>query len=398
MTQPVHIKTFRSRTLQEAIARIRSELGPDAEVLETKQIRGNFMGFSRSRIEVTASSYLPVKPTELSSGQDPISVDALPKSNSPQSNMQHDQPDRLGVSDVIATAEPNSADCSPSISNRPFEGANTSSVIAPTTDTIESFERPYRRVFDDLVAANINPSIAQQWVVAAKVVCGDNPRDIWSVRVTISRWIRDWVSIAEPIDLHSETQHRIAFLGGSGVGKTTTLAKMAAMLSIEYGARVGILSLDSRPGSGFHLLNCYSKMMGWKLSRIESISEIAAALPQWNDCQFLLIDTPPCLPNSDESISNTLEALNLIQPTSKQLVLSSTTSQSAFDRSVALAAPLGPDQMILTKIDESGGLGGLVESLHRCKLPISFVTTGQEVPNDISQATSLRICQWIMAD
>ena len=385
MNHPIRIKTFRSKTLQDAFQQIRTEFGPDASILETKAARYGIFG--RSRIEVTASSTTsePLSEPSYSDTIEPVAQGdeiRVPIEASITRPALDDARKEIDAEKGVDVGERNTA---------PIEGAVASSEIKPTDGV-------FRQVHQELIEAGIDPGIARQWIEAARHTSIHTiTQDVWTLRSELLGWIRDLVHAAPPIPLDGSRQQVLAFVGPSGAGKTTTLAKIAANLSIEQGLSVGVLSVDTmRLGSNFLLQN-YAEVLGWRIEVAESIEQMTSCMKKLAGCRVVLIDTSGCSPHDTESMERLGQLLEIANPTETHLVVSSTSNTRSFLRCEHAFEQLKPNRMILTRLDESGGLGSLFPCLQSSHLPISYLTNGQKIPSDLIQATEARLAQQVMA-
>ena len=389
MNSPIRIKTFRSKTLQDAYQQVRLEFGPDASILETKPARYGIFG--RSRIEVTASSTTAEHPS------DPNGLDSIELKSQ--------------VIESTATIETSNADSMRDTSEKTIANASDNDVTANRTELRPSSDKMsvgpieikfadgvFRQVHQELIEAGIDPGIAGQWIEAAKQT--SNPtvtQDVWSLRSELLGWIRDIVHAAPPISIEGSRQRVLAFVGPCGAGKTTSLAKIAANLSIEHGLAVGVLSTDTvRLGSNFLLQN-YAEVLGWRFEVAESLEQVSTCMQELSDCRIVLIDTSGCSPSDSETMDRLSQLLEITVPTETHLVVSSTTNTRSFMHYEQAFEQLKPNRMILTRLDESGGLGSFFPCLQSSSLPISYLTNGQKIPSDLIQATEARLAQQVMA-
>ncbi len=373
MNSPIRIKTFRSKTLQEAFQQIRSEFGPGASILETKAAR--FGIFGRTRIEVTASSNTHNFSLE---DTDPIAIDSV------------------GSRDASQHFDSFEINCSADL-----DTDNDLGVVESHMQSAMEVAKPDRvlgQVLQELVEAGIDTGIAQQWIEASRVSSDSSVKqDVWKLRSEILGWIRDLVHAAPPMPLDHPKQQVIALVGPAGAGKTSSLAKIAASLSMERGLSVGVLSMDSvRTGSN-QLLQNYAEVLGWQFEVANSLEQVSSCMEGLSNCRFVLIDTCGCSPADNESLDELRRLIAIAKPTETHLVISSTSNTRSFLRYEQSFELLKPNRLILTRLDESGGLGSFFSCLQSCSLPVSYLTNGRNIPQDLIQATELRIAQHIMA-
>lgn len=381
MNKPIRIKTFRSKTLQEAFQKIRAEFGPDASILETKTSRSGFFG--RSRIEVTASSQ--TNAFELDNADSGQQVTLAPSEDPDRLNSRKEGEPEIEPRDRISDAASTGAEF---VSSRISPEAS-SEFTAP--------ERVLGQVHQELLNAGIDPGIVGQWIDAARAL--DNPavmKDVWTLRSELMGWIRDMVHAAPPLNLDDSRQQVLAFVGPPGAGKSTTLAKIAAYLSMELGFEVGVLTTDNkRLGSNF-LLHNYADILGWKFEVAETEDQLQSCMAKLSSCRFVLLDTGGCSPDEEESLEQLGQILEIVKPNETHLVLSSTCNVRTFLRYERAFDSLAPNRLVLTRLDESGGLGPLFSCLQSSGLPVSFLADGQKIPADLIQATELRLAQRVM--
>ena len=386
MTTPVRIKTFRADSLQAAYEQIRSEFGPGASVLETKPIKRGFFG--KSLFEVTASTKVADRPA----AKEEETLDSIPKPN---------EAAMLGTDRSIASplgAEQSVAGPSDGDRGGAKDRMDTVSVSHFQGNASAKLDRICQQVSQEMFGAGLEVSIVEQWIMAARATCDPAVfQDAWSLRSEILTWVRDFVHCAPPLDLDSRSPLRIALIGPTGAGKTTTIAKLAATLSMERQGKVGILQLDPRNLGPCRSLAGYQELMGWEFEVVTKLDEIAGALERLQGCDRILLDTPGCSPSDRGSLEWLEQSLNLACPTSTLLVIPSTCNSHTFQRYELSFGGFGPDSMVLTKLDESGGLGSLFSCLQNSSIPVSFLTNGQHVPSDLIPATNARLAQHVFS-
>jgi flagellar biosynthesis protein FlhF len=182
----------------------------------------------------------------------------------------------------------------------------------------------------------------------------------------------------------------VALVGPTGVGKTTTVAKLAAGFRIEARRRVGLLTIDTFRIAAVQQLKAYAEIMDLPMEVVEKPDQMRPALERLGDVDLVLIDTAGRSPRSDARIDQLVELLRSAQPDETHLVLSATSSASTIQLALEGFAPVRPTAAILTKLDESpqtaGVLSAIVASDRFAGVPLSYTTNGQQVPDDISIA------------
>jgi flagellar biosynthesis protein FlhF len=190
----------------------------------------------------------------------------------------------------------------------------------------------------------------------------------------------------------------IAFVGPTGVGKTTTLAKIAATMTLRDGIRVGLVTADTYRIAAVDQLRTYADILGLQLEVASGPSEMRAALDRCRDLDAVLIDTPGRSQNDTDRIADLRALIDAARPHETHLVLSGTAAERVLLREAEAFSTLGPDRVVLTKLDDAVTFGMLVSVVRRIGRRISWVTTGQEVPTDVERATSERLANLILGE
>jgi len=181
----------------------------------------------------------------------------------------------------------------------------------------------------------------------------------------------------------------IALLGPTGVGKTTTIAKLAAQFAMKYGAeQVALITTDTYRIGAHEQLATYGKIMGCSVRVAKDADELSEILYQFREKRLVLIDTAG-MGQRDIRLSEQLDTLmrNSRVNIQSYLVVSSTAQRRVVEEAIEHFKRIPLSGCILTKVDESIGLGELLSVTMQHALPISYVTTGQRVPEDIEIAT-----------
>ncbi|MEJ2619706.1 MAG: flagellar biosynthesis protein FlhF [Candidatus Thiodiazotropha sp.] len=181
----------------------------------------------------------------------------------------------------------------------------------------------------------------------------------------------------------------LALVGPTGVGKTTTIAKLAAKFCLRHGNRhLALISADSyRIGAQEQLQN-YGQILDVPVRSAATAEELSSALHAFSDKRLVLIDTAG-MGQRDLKLT---ERLGLIKqgnhPVKALLTLSATTQRSALSHAIRSFGAISPIGAVLTKMDEAASLGGVISALLESRLPLAFTTDGQRVPEDIQVARS----------
>ena len=179
----------------------------------------------------------------------------------------------------------------------------------------------------------------------------------------------------------------VALVGPTGVGKTTTVAKLAARFVLKHGHRnLALVSTDSYRIGAREQLNTYARILDVPVHSAATPEELSAILNTLSGRRLVLIDTAG-MSQRDVRLSERLALLKLDnRPVRTLLTLAATTQQSALEQAIHAFGEAEPEGCILTKVDESASLGGALSAIIHGGLPLAFFTDGQKVPEDIHLA------------
>lgn len=200
-----------------------------------------------------------------------------------------------------------------------------------------------------------------------------------------------------PIDLtRKDSQRRIALLGPTGVGKTTTLAKIAARYLSSVSNSIALITIDTYRIAAVEQLKVYGEIMHLPVDVVISPQQLGQALEKHKDKELVLIDTAGRSPRDLLSIEDIGSFLNQNFDIENHLVLSATTREEELQDAIAHFRALPIHSTIFTKLDECVKLGVILNIQIQNPNPISYVTNGQRVPEDIVEADSNQLAQLII--
>ncbi|UPG89001.1 flagellar biosynthesis protein FlhF [Luteibacter aegosomaticola] len=182
-----------------------------------------------------------------------------------------------------------------------------------------------------------------------------------------------------------------AFVGTTGVGKTTSIAKLAARAVLRHGAsNVALISADQyRIGAGAQLEH-YGRLLGVRVYNAHDAQSLRNVLLQLRGKHTVLIDTAG-LAGNDPKLQQQFETLRAMADVRVCLVVAANAQAQAIDSAMRAYAPLKPQSAILTKLDETPLLGGALSALIRHGMPLDYTTDGQRVPEDIASADARKL-------
>ncbi|MHC4219343.1 MAG: flagellar biosynthesis protein FlhF [Planctomycetota bacterium] len=260
-----------------------------------------------------------------------------------------------------------------------------------------------QQLFDmylEMIGQDLSEELADQIVTAARQELHEEQWDDTSlVRETLARHLSELVPVADPeIPIRSPDDRplTIALIGPTGVGKTTTLAKLAASFKLRQHRRVGLVTCDTYRIAAVDQLRTYANIIGLPLEVALTPAEMRQAVHALRDCDAILIDTAGRGPNDHGRLDELHNCLDAVEPHEVHLVLSSTSSQRVLMREAEAFAALGADRLVLTKLDEAVSFGVLVNVMQAVGKKLSFITTGQEVPDHLEVGRPRRLADLVL--
>jgi flagellar biosynthesis protein FlhF len=201
-----------------------------------------------------------------------------------------------------------------------------------------------------------------------------------------------------PVDTRLPFKNKfVALIGSTGVGKTTTVAKLAARMHMAFEIRIGLISADYYRVGANYQLQTYANLMKLPYRSIGSTSnikaELDAALWAFKDFDLVFIDAAGFSPDEPERINELTDLFDCNNQIERMLVLPAPGNSYDLDRSVKKFSQVGFERIIISKIDESGYCGPVLSALQTSTKPLAFLTNGQRVPEDIEPASYKRIAR-----
>jgi flagellar biosynthesis protein FlhF len=218
------------------------------------------------------------------------------------------------------------------------------------------------------------------------------------VRESLISKIEKELLLTDPVDLVPGGARIVALVGPTGVGKTTTAAKLAAVYALDKKMKVALVTIDTYRIAAAEQLKVYAAIMGLPFKRVSSAEELSEALVQFADMDLILIDTAGRSQRDQLQIKELKSFLRQSFAVEVCLVMSITHKEDTLSATSRQFELLPIDNIIFTKLDEVYTYGSIVNQLYRMKKPLSYLTTGQKVPEDIEIATRERIIPLILGE
>lgn len=390
----MQLQTFQGSTMAEALARVKTTLGVEAVILHTRTVRHRrWLGLRHVELyEITAGRGMNVARRELPK---------TPAVNPNQNNRPAASRFPIGAAAVAAAApatvipKPRGLLEMPAANNAALFGL-TSEVTQLKTmmkDLVtqvrtqkcpqvpeEMFEH-YQGMIENLVADEVAVEITRAVQKALRPELLSNKA---VVREKLAEQLEKMIPTAGPIKRTKTVgPHVVALIGPTGVGKTTTIAKLAANLKLREKRKVGLITIDTFRIAAIDQLKRYADILGSPLAVVGSPEEMKKAIADMKDCEYVLIDTAGRSPNDTMKLNELKRFLDYAEPDEVHLVLSSTSTEGCVNLAMEKFGEVRVDKLIFTKLDEAAQLGVVLNVARKIGKGLAYVTNGQDVPDDI---------------
>jgi flagellar biosynthesis protein FlhF len=180
------------------------------------------------------------------------------------------------------------------------------------------------------------------------------------------------------------------------VGKTTTIAKLAANFRLRQRRRVGLITVDTYRIAAVEQLRTYADIIDLPMEVVSTPREMREAVDRLSNLDLVLLDTAGRSPRDEVKIQELKSLLAEARPDDVHLVLSSVSSVATLNKTAARFLDVGVTSLLMTKLDEATGLGNLLPLLRSCQVPLSYLTNGQNVPDDIEAADPRKLARMVL--
>ncbi|NDD91049.1 flagellar biosynthesis protein FlhF [bacterium] len=256
-----------------------------------------------------------------------------------------------------------------------------------------------QEAFDQLVVNGVDKRFALALIRQASFELGaEGSKSIDAVQDQIAEEIIRGIEVASPLEgvvPGTGVPTVMALVGPTGVGKTTTLAKIAAQ-AIRRGLRVGLINLDHVKASAFDQLATFSRVLNVPFRSAQSVDDLTFAIRDFQALDLILVDTTGRSQRDPASLREIQSMLDTIPTMKTVLVLSATTRDAELYDMAARFSLFRPQGLVFSKLDETTLYGVLYNVPQKVRLPLLYFTTGQKVPEDIEEASKDRVAALVM--
>lgn len=354
------VKKYLVKDIKEALEKIKIELGKNAVILGTRKIKkGGFLGIgAKTFLEVTAA----VEEKEA------------------EQNIQKENKQIYQLQELLSKNTKNSIDSNELSEIKKMMYELKSIVSMQKQDSEPEWVRSLR---NSLIFHDVNPEIIEKVIEYIKIKYGQIDFEDENSRFVLSEIFLPFIKTELP-----DLKGRALFVGPTGVGKTTTLAKLAAKMSINENKKVGILTLDTYRIAATEQLKTYATLMDIPMRVAYTPKEAKIELEAMSDFDLIFIDTAG-RSQKNELQMNEIKALSeIINPNFIFLVVGMQYRSNDVEMISKKFSVISPTHVILTKMDETSSLGHFLNIGHFMNKPIIYITNGQRVPDDILEANN----------
>ena len=362
----MQIKRFEAENMTEALRLVKQEFGSEAVILSAKSLgkkMGVFGHMKRPGVEVTAAKdTLYPEPEKTSSGK-------------------------------IQKFE-NSAN------KKSLIGSFCGGIMALKNKPDNIFQNHDKELVNlkrQMLSQDVEESIIRKMIekinriALPKKLLKDNELKLCLIHV-----LKEMGITAGPVRIEPGKQKVIAFIGPTGVGKTTTIAKLAAIQAIKMKKQVALITLDNHRIGGVDQLKIYAKIIGIPIEVASTGKEFKECLKRLKDKDLILIDTAGISQTNEYQFNELRIFFNKVSCVETCLLLSATTKEDDLIDILAKFKVFSVSKLLFTKLDESTSYGNIFNQLIRSKIPVSYLTNGQQVPEDIENATLEKLVDLII--
>lgn len=404
----MNIKTYRAATMQEALRTIKAELGPEAVILSTKQHPPANGRLGSRMVEVIAAIDLEAarvgkSPQESFAIRPAASIErrldtgtATPFGQMLHASLYKETPSPAPSSSMGSEASNKTHDHD---WNDLHAELNRIREMLASRDTQQAVPVPskLRPYYERLVEAGLQEKTARSFLAEMQEqvpVLDSNS----FIQTGLQRIIEARVKTSGPLFDRSDRKKTVILIGPTGVGKTTTIAKLAAHYRQNERRSVALVTLDTYRIAAVEQLRLYADLIDIPMDVALTRGDAVRRISKRNDTELILVDTAGRGPGDRVGMTEVREILALNHRVEVHLVLSATTRERDLMQHLNQYRGISFDRILFTKLDETTGIGGAFDLMEKTGVPLSYFSVGQRVPEDLEVATAERLAGLLLAD
>lgn len=379
----MRIKRYEAQTMQNALQKVKDDLGMDAVILQARDCsrQGLFGLFGRRKVEVTAASDVNLASFEPSGGR---KSPGRPSGTFNPYAYHQLETNFEALREELRKLETRVDNFT--LQTDPASSPDVPELLAP--------------LYQILVGNEVEEEIAKEiiWKVRERLSSG-NAVDTVN-RETVEQHalvvVEQFIATSGPLDVGKGQARVVALVGPTGVGKTTTIAKLAAAFSLIDKKRVALVTADTYRVAAIRQLQTYGEILGVPIEVVYSPEEMKSAISKHSGDDLILIDTAGRSPRNPMQIQELKCLMEASDPHEVHLALSATTRYADLLDVLERFGKIRIDRLVLTKLDEGTRFGSLLNLSVKTGKALSYVTTGQNVPEDFEPADARKLARLVL--
>lgn len=389
--------------MDQAMALVRRELGSRAVILTTRQYkRGGVLGIgAQPVVELVAADGADIGRRQAEKRPEPIKPstagDLIKRTyQAARADIEKQQPKQTVVHDDAGSSLADEIRAVKSLVESMVEQQRLNASQQDLPDKLfDQYMGLLKQEVTEELAAEIIGQVREQ-LTAEQLEDADQVRA--AVRDSVAQLIPTTSEQGELTPTDDGRSRTIMLVGPTGVGKTTTIAKLAATFKLKRGKNVGLITLDTYRIAAVEQLRTYAQIIGVPLHVATNIEELHAALRKTAGCDVVFIDTAGRSQKDDPRLQELRSFIEAADPHEVHLVLSSTCTQSVMMEAIDRFSAVRADRMIFTKLDEAVSFGVVLNVARKVNKQLSYITTGQEVPHQIEASRPDRLAKLVLGE
>jgi flagellar biosynthesis protein FlhF len=367
----MRVLKFEGATMRDAVAKVKAELGNQAVIISSRQVRRGLLG---TAVEISAA---------IDDGSDERSVDTSGPAFTRAQTQSPLHDDNGDMEKMIAPLR------SELRSLRAMVRSNTQAPPVQDTKKLETEIAALRQLVEKLRTPESYEQPARSQAAPQRPQQQASAESIAEAVAGLANKRGRHETEGEVPLIAPSTARVVMLVGPTGAGKTTTIAKLAAHAALVEGRRVRLITLDTYRVGGVDQIRTFADLIGVPLTVLDRPADLADAID--DEDELTLIDTAGRSPRDTASIVELAAAVGVLPEIEIHLAIPAASSATAIDELVARYTALQPSRLLFTKVDEHDAVPELLKAPRRTRLPITWVTTGQQVPEDLEQPTATRL-------
>jgi flagellar biosynthesis protein FlhF len=354
----VKIKKYCVESVQEGMLQIKRELGPEAVIIESRKVREKGLRglFAPAKVEITAAVDTPL--------QTPLA--AVREKDTQDHRLQREIVELKQMVNQLVSRQ--------------------------QKQNIEE-KGPFYRWMQRLIDNDVDPALAQQILTEIhEDFAVENALSDEVIELILLKKVKERLRTSDV----PEGARILAFVGPTGVGKTTTLAKLAARFALYHNKQVGMITIDTYRIGAVEQLRTYADITGMPIEVVMTPKDMPRALERLADRELILVDTAGRNSKNCLQVSELSSFMSALPTPETFLVLSATTKTKDLLRIINDFSKVNFNRLIFTKLDETDTYGAVFNVTCSSSLPVTYLTTGQNVPDDIEGANAEKLAKMIL--